>query len=151
MSSRGGLPTLAEIVLEQGLASQAQLNACQQNVSATGQDLVCVLIEDAEVSETALAEALSKRLELPQVELSGRNIPAEALRAVSLNLARRYQVMPVEAAGGALTLAMINPTNRQAMRDVAASANLIVEPCVAAWSDVRKAIKTHYSGDTMIA
>ena len=56
-------------------------------------------------------------------------------------IARKYQVLPIERAGETLSLAMADPTDVNALDDVAFMTNLKVRPLVAAPRPIRQAVE----------
>src|SRR5712692_6376067 len=83
---------------------------------------------------------------IPSVTLSQLDIDPDVRKLVPAQMARKYEIVPVERKGNVLTLAMADPTNVFALDDVAFMTNLQIQPMVASQGALRKAIERYYDG-----
>ena len=120
--------------LEQSLG-QAKV----QNVS-----LWDFLVVQRRVPEDALADALSRHLNLPWVRLHAIELDRGAVEALSGALARKHTCVPVRFAGKRLVLAMANPSDRKAIADVEFASSRRVEPVVACRTEILTSIERYY-------
>lgn len=80
-----------------------------------------VLLVEKRVSEETLAESFAALLKLPYLRIASASVEPEAIRAIGLELARKYLCLPLKIEGKSLVLAMANPwdcdmTRRRAIR-----------------------------------
>lgn len=96
------------------------------------------------ISESHLARGLSAQLGYPFLDLKMTTIDPDGVMAVSESLARRHLAMPVALKSRSLTVAMADPLDYEAVRDLGFSTGLQVIPAVATPQDVLEAIERHY-------
>jgi type IV pilus assembly protein PilB len=132
---------LGQLLLEDGLVTAAQVEQAVARQRASGERLGSVLVRLGFLTEDQLVIALSRQYGLPAVAPSRLDVDPEVLRLVPLPIARKYQVLPVERAGETLSLAMADPTDVNALDDVAFLTNLKVRPLVAAPRLIRQAVE----------
>jgi type IV pilus assembly protein PilB len=132
---------LGQLLLEDGLVTAAQIDDAVARQRASGERLGSVLVRLGFLTEDQLVNALSRQYGLPAVAPSQLDIDPELLRLVPAQIARKYRVLPVERAGETLSLAMADPTDLNALDDVAFMTNLTVRPLVAAPRLIRQALE----------
>src|SRR6185436_10672552 len=84
----------------------------------------------------------------PFVVFPAGGIPTEILRLVPAAIALKHDVVPIGRSAGALTLAMIDPTNLSAVDDVAFRTGMRVFPVIARPSVIRQALEQFYETQT---
>ena len=146
-------PTLESLLLDEGLVSDTALRQARRVALRRHAPLLEVLIDEHSVEEEPLAEALSRRLELPRIHLAQApavGLDEEALREVPHDLAAAHLVMPTRLEHGGdrrtLQLAMVNPLDTAAVEDIAHATGCQLELVVATLSEVRAAIQRSYRG-----
>ena len=132
---------LGQLLLEDGLVTAAQVDQAVARQRASGERLGAVLVRLGFLTEDQLVIALSRQYGLPAVAPSRLDVDPEVLRLVPVQIARKYQVLPIERAGETLSLAMADPTDVNALDDVAFMTNLKVRPLVAAPRLIRQAVE----------
>jgi type IV pilus assembly protein PilB len=136
---------LGDLLVAQGLISPSQLHDALREHRRSKERLGNVLTRRGFVSEERLVEVLSKEHGLPSVSIEQYVIPGDVVALVPVNLARKYDVLPLARVDGGLTLAMADPTNVVAMDEIAAMTRLSVLPVVAAGKAIRDAIERYYT------
>ncbi len=140
---------LGEILLDAGLLTEPQLLAALAEQRRWGGKLGHTLVQLGFVNEGAMAHALSHQLDLPTVDLDELepSVPVESLLRV--DLAEGYGVFPVsyDEAQGTLVLATSDPTNTDALQELAAHSGCTVHVMVSSASAIERAIRLHYHGE----
>src|SRR5437667_12433266 len=90
-----------------------------------------------------MIHAQSLHYRIPSVKFP-ESVPAEILRLVPGAIARKHEVLPIGRSAGAVTLAMVDPTNLSAVDDVAFRTGMRVFPVLCVPSRLRAAIETSY-------
>jgi hypothetical protein len=93
------------------------------------------------VPEEALADAFSKWLNMPRVQLDSVDVEARAVAKVVSRLARKHTCLPIRLMGKNLVLAMANPLDRQAIEDVEFASSWPVQPVVACRAEILSGIE----------
>lgn len=141
---------LGTLLVNEGLIDDTQLDQALSEQRATGEKIGSTLTRLGFISEQTLVEFLSKQFKAPSVDLSKDSIDPAAIKYVSAEMARRYEVVPIKKRGRTLTLAMVNPSDVYAIEDIKFHTGLEVAPVVAAESSVRKVLEKFYQIDTEI-
>src|SRR5207248_10843193 len=101
--------TITAAALDRALAEQAE-----RPFERLGETLVRI----GACEEKALLEAVAEQVGVPFVDLDRRLVDRDVLDSVPAELRDRYSVLPMFLVGGALTLAMAEPTNVFAIEEV---------------------------------
>ena len=138
MSDRVQLGTL---LVQQGLITEAQLDAAVKAQQGSGKQIGRVLIEQGAISETDLVRALARQVGLDFIDLSEHTIAPSVAGQIPENLARRYQALPVAwDDDGRLVVAMADPSNVFAVDDIRAITGAEVATVVATAGQLQDAI-----------
>jgi type IV pilus assembly protein PilB len=139
---------LGDLLVREGLIDQEGLQRALVEQKATNEKLGSILVRLNLISDDQLIDFLSKQYGIPSIQLSQLDIDAELLKLVPSQIARKYEVLPIQRSGNQLTLAMADPTNVFAVDDVGFMTNLQVVPVVASQIAIRKAIERLYDVQT---
>ncbi|MFQ5519794.1 MAG: type IV-A pilus assembly ATPase PilB [Candidatus Methylomirabilia bacterium] len=145
--AKSGNPTsrrLGDLLLAEGIISHKQLQRALQDQKGSADKLGTVLVRLGMVSEDKLVGFLAHQYGIPSITFKGLNADPEVAKLVPMNIAKKYEVLPVKRVSNTLTLAMADPANVFAVDDVAFMTNLQVLPVVASQSAIRKAIERIY-------
>jgi type IV pilus assembly protein PilB len=95
-----------------------------------------------------MVHALSRQLHIPAVELDTLTPPDYVLQLFRSDLAERYGVFPVAAdvTHKTLTLASADPTNVEALQELAFHTNQKIHVVVSSASAIERAIRKYYFG-----
>lgn len=134
-----------------GLITRAQLDHALEEQRASGLPIGKQLVALGSVSETRLTQVLSNQLSVPWVSLERVEFPAELLARVPGDLADRRSVLPiyvrnVRGRGATLYVAMDDPTDDDALKELSSAASMPVRPMIAPPSEIRRAIEQRYFG-----
>ena len=146
---------IGELLVEGGVLSQSQLEQALFAQRKDGRKLGQLLIELGLVSETQVTQTLSRQLSVPWVSLYHVDFSRSLLNLVPRETAEKYSLVPifvrrVRKQGETLYVAMDDPTNEEAIADVAQSSQLAVKPMIACPSDIRAAIRVYYLGEAAL-
>ena len=136
--------TLENLLRQGGLLTDRQLDRSLEQARRRKVPLIDVVLKDEHVSEDALAEALSKHLNIPRVRVAAAGIDPDAARKLPEKLARKHACLPMSVEGKTLVLAMANPSDYAAVQDVEFSTSLKVRPVVATYSEISDGIEELY-------
>jgi general secretion pathway protein E len=147
MSSEGGRGTtrqnLVEILLDAGLVTPEQMESAKK-ASQDGQDITDVLIAQGIITQYDVAMALSLQLNLPLIDLKRHTVQPRALELIPQEIARRYNLVPMDIIDGELVVIMENPLDIQALEDISIRSGLRVRPTVGTRDDIQEAFLLYY-------
>jgi type IV pilus assembly protein PilB len=138
---------LGALLIDEGLLTDAQLDAALAEQGRSGKPLGRLLIESGNISEAELVRTLARQVGLEFVDLSDRVADPSVSSLVSENLARRYQAIPIGWEDGKLIVAMADPSNVFAVDDIRAIAGAEVRTVVATASQINDTIEKFFRVD----
>jgi type IV pilus assembly protein PilB len=138
---------LGSLLIEEGLLTEAQLDAAVVEQARTGKPLGRLLIEQGTISEAELVRTLARQVGLEFVDLNDRTIDGSVAALVTESLARRYQAIPISWEDGRLVVAMADPSNVFAVDDIRALAGAEVRTVVATASQIIETIERFFRSD----
>lgn len=131
---------LGEILLDEGLVTEAQLLAALDEQMAGGASLGRTLVELGILSEAQLVRALAAQVGMAFVDLDEYPVDRTAVTLVPGALCRRYSVLPIGFDGPNLLLATADPGNVMAVDDVRTVSRRQVVAVIATHENLLRAI-----------
>jgi len=136
---------IGELLLEKGLISPQQLEEGLKEQALSGRRLGEILVDRGRITEEQLIDTVSERLSIPRISLPSMVIDPQVIRRVSVELARRYTLIPIFEIGNALTLAMADPLNIIAIEEIKYRTGRNINRAVASSTEINDAIDQYYS------
>ena len=138
---------LGDVLMDAGLITEEQLSHALDQQKDTKRRLGDELIAEGVITEAGLIEALQMQLGVDFVDLSQIDLDPEMSRVVSKNVARQYNVVPVNQTPEEVYLAMSDPLNFMAIEAVKNATRKRVVPMVATQDAIMRAIMTLYGNE----
>ncbi len=135
---------LGELLVESGLITEEQLKLALKIQKKDNIKLGKVLIQLDLASEQDIAQTVAYQLKIPFVNLNEEKIEKEAVAKVSVDIVRKYLVMPFRLKDKELWVAMSDPMDFDALRDLKFAANLEIRPVAALENAIMSAITKNY-------
>jgi type IV pilus assembly protein PilB len=135
---------LGELLTKSSLISQDQLKEALRVQKETSGKLGETLIKLGFVSEEDITECLSQQFGVPSINLAHFEIDSSVIKLIPGDVARKYNILPVNKTGATITIAMADPTNVFAMDDIKFMTGYNVEPVVASELGIKAAIDNYY-------
>ena len=135
---------LGELLTKASLITQEQLKEALKSQKDTGGKLGETLIKLGFVSEEEITECLSQQFGVPSINLAHFEIDGSVIKLIPADVARKYNILPVNKTGATITIAMADPTNVFAMDDIKFMTGYNVEPVVASELGIKSAIDSYY-------
>jgi type IV pilus assembly protein PilB len=143
-----GKQRLGEILLGAELINRARLEAALRLQALRRQRLGSTLLEVGFVREDDLLHCLSMQLQVPSINLREVPLGRQVLRVLPARTAERHHVFPVsvhrENGRRGLILAMADPTDLEAIREIEFEVGMRVHPTVTMESSIMRAIARYY-------
>ena len=122
----------AEYLLEHGWVTRDQVEEARRTQGFFGGEITSHLLKLGYVSESALGEALTEVTGVPYASWDHlRAIPPDALASVPEKLVERFRACPIRLEDGRLRVAMLNPRDATAIREIQTATGLVVDPWIA--------------------
>jgi type IV pilus assembly protein PilB len=138
---------IGQILVQDGAIDARQLRAGLDWQKRWGGRIGHALLHLGLVKETDLVRALGSQFEIPVVDLTSRNVPAEVLLLVPQRIVEGRSVLPLELLAecrrGPLLVATSDPLDLDAMDEIAFASGKLVRPVLASRSQLEVAIARH--------
>ena len=106
----------------------------------SGRRLGPILVDMALVTEKDYAAALSKELDIPLFDLEEAFIDPAVVALVPEHLCERFRMIPVMKVDGRIVVAMMDPTNVDAIQDLETLTKLSIRIVLATPTQIRDAL-----------
>ncbi len=136
---------IGDILIAKGLITTQQLNSALEEQNKSGGKLGQILIDKKLISEEELSEAISDRLGIQKISLKSLVIDPRIISKVPVELARRYELIPVFKIGDMMTVAMADPLNIIAIDELKYLTKFDIKRVIASASEITEAIDEYYS------
>ncbi|MGC1455491.1 MAG: hypothetical protein WA946_09935 [Nitrospirota bacterium] len=140
---------LGEILIETGLIDNNQLEAALGRQKTWGGKLGHNLIELGFVNEVELAEAISKYIRIPYVNLFDPPLVDKQINLLPTKLVKKYEVVPTRLRENTLYVAMADPFDLDAISELQFITSLKISPVLALESEIKDAIRKYYDGEVV--
>jgi len=138
------------MLVEAKLITDSQLRDAQAVSLREGRKVEHVLVEQGHINHQQLAMFLSLKMNIPFVNLKKQEFEPGALEMVPESIARKYNVVPLDITDGSIVVAMEDPSNVNALDDLALITKKRVEPVLGIPSDIQDAIDRSYRSGSEI-
>lgn len=135
---------LGELLIDSNLISEEDVVAGIQKQKELGKPLGEILIEEGLISEEQLIQSLGQQLGFPFVNLRQISISDEAMKTITEEIAKRYQVVPIKLDKRTLTIAIADPLNMTVIDNLSLLTGYKIDVVVATKRDIEWSINRYY-------
>ncbi len=139
--------SLCDLILQAGIATEAQLREMEDEQGRSGKDLFEVIVDFGLTTENDLMRLMADSLNTEVVDLENIVIPPEVIALMSPETARTYGAIPVDFTDGILKAALRNPLSFQLHDDLRFIQGTDVVPLIALPSQIDASIEKYYPPD----
>ncbi len=108
------------------------------------------LLRENKITEAWLADMYAQRLRIPLISLAAQQIDPEAVQCIPEKLARRYQCVPLKCEGRFLQVAMVDPSNLEAIQAIEFFTGCRVQTVAAMRSELLECIEVNFNRNRAI-
>ncbi len=138
------MDTLLEKLKEHGLVTSQAIAEATDRQWREGGNLIYHLVEMGAVTEEDLLSFYQKVLGIHTVRLKEVEIDPEAVWHIPYRIAQKYFLIPIKRTRKTLIVAMANPLNQRARKEMEFVTDLEIIPLGAMLSEIKDAITQHY-------
>jgi hypothetical protein len=135
---------LGEMLVAANLIDEVQMQIALAEQKQSGKRFGSTLVELQFIDENVLAAFLSKQIDVPCISLLHVEIPRKLLRRIPRALAIECKAIPVRVDGERLEVAMVDPTDLDALNRLEIAAGMTVVPLIAPESSIQTMIAKCY-------
>ncbi len=139
---------LGEVLLERGVLTQPQLEKALAHQQQHGGLIGQIFIQLGFATEEEIALTLTAQYGFPYLPLDNYEIEAALAMTIPEATARQYCLIPIDRIGNALTIAMSDPTNVQAIEEIELLTKCVVQTFVSTSTDIVHAVDKLYKRAT---
>jgi type IV pilus assembly protein PilB len=132
------------MLLNSGLITREQLEQALRKQREEGGRIGYNLVKIQAISESDLNEFLSRQHCIESVNIDEIDIDEDVVKLIPGDIARRYEVVPIQRMGKTLVVAMTDPDNLFAIDDLRFSLGMEIEPHICASSMIMCALRKFY-------
>ena len=142
---------LGELLIQWGVINLKQLNKAlaiqRKNSGKNGNQKLSgeILVELGFTDDKYVTQAFAAQYRFPYLPLDNYDIDQDIANIISVKVARKHLLMPIDKIGDSISIAMSNPLDEKAIRKVEAETNCSVQAFVATPSDIKRKIEQHYN------
>lgn len=139
---------LGEILIELGIINDKHLDKALTVQKSSPKHTLSgsALIELGFVTEEEVIQAVNIQYRFPYLPVENYDIDPEVISLIPGDIARKYNLIPIYMMSNILTIAMSNPLNIQAIKEVEDICQCTVQTFISTSSEIKKAIDEHYNG-----
>lgn len=135
---------LGQELVRRGLLTPEQLIQIRQATDEQKFSFVETLLASGMVSSAEVLTTKGMVLNLPVINLSDKQIDSSVLKYIPAAVARRHLALPIEFQGNALLVALADPQNIQATRDLQVHSGVRLQLALADPDELKQAIDLYY-------
>lgn len=137
-----GKKRLGELLIDSKLITENDLNKALRLQIAGTRRLGYILIHMGLIKEDQLQAILSEQLDVPIVNVASEFDP-HVKKLMPKYLCRKYSVIPLKTGdNNTLTLAMVDPSDSEAVSDIEKYTGKVIQPVLASTSDISANIRS---------
>ncbi len=137
---------IGEILVEAGIINTMQLSVALGDQKQWGGRLGSIITGLGFADEKDIARVLEEQLGQTCISMDQRVIPPDVLTKVKVDVAKKYNIIPIDFDKGVLTVAMSDPTDLGTLDELGFVLGMRIKPVLAVESGIRRAIALHYEG-----
>lgn len=136
---------IGDMLVQAGVLTNEQLEEALKYQVIYGGKIGTNLIELGYIDESTIASFLSKKLGIPYVDFSSlADLSDDIIHLLPKSIVEKYRVVPVSLEKNRLTMAMSDPTDLNAIDEIAFMTNYSIKPVVTPEVDIVRALEKYY-------
>ena len=144
MATKVARDRVGDLLVSQGLITEAQLQEALKEARADGTRVGYQLVKLGHIKELDLTRILAQKYRVPAVDLKKLEIDDKVIRLLSAEVAHKHQVIPLRRVGRRLTVAMLDPSDNGAIDDLKFITRLEIDPVIAGEFTLKEHLEKHY-------
>ena len=138
---------LGTLLVESGMATQAEVEEALGRQKETGELLGRILVASGVVTEEDILGALGAQSGMQFVKLDDLEILPDVTNRVSGPIVRIYKIMPISFDGTTMTIALSDPLNIRILDDLRFMLNCEIQGAIAIEDEIMRAVEKYYGAE----
>ena len=137
--------TIGQILLDSKLITPDQLNnGLELQKKNPSKRIGDILVQEGIITEKEFMRALESRLKVQYVDISNIELTEKIVNLLPEEIAKKYNVIPIETTDKLLTIASSDPMNFYALDDIRLATNMEIKVVLSTNSDIQNALSRAY-------
>jgi type IV pilus assembly protein PilB len=141
---------IGTLLVEAGIISAEDLQKMLVKQAKTKKRLGAIAVEEGLASEEEIVRALAKQLKIPFISLDTIVIDPEVVRVITEQMAEELKAIPLFRVEKNITVAMADPTDSEALKEIRFVTGCEVEPVIAKSEEILHAIEVYFGRDANV-
>ena len=141
---------LGELLIREKIINQDQLKTAADYEKKNKVSIGSALVTLGHISEEEMAQALSRQLGYPYIDLSQFEVYPDVIDLIPVDIAKKHMIMPIHRIRSFLTMAMVDPTDLDVIENVRFRTSLSIQPVIASESGINDAITKYYGSSDSV-
>ncbi len=141
---KGDRKKVGDMLVEAGIINDLQRSAALGEQKQWGGKFGSILIRMGFIDEKSAAAVLERQLGQKCVTLKTKEIPANVLAMVRPNIARKYNIIPIDFNRRTLSVAISDPNDLVTIDDLSFILGMNIKPVLALEYEIKNAIAQYY-------
>jgi type IV pilus assembly protein PilB len=141
---------LGELLLREKVLTPDQLKTALEVQKEKNVPLQTAVISLGLVTEEDMAQALSRQLGYPYIDLDQFEVYPDVVNLIPIEIVKKYMIMPIHRIRSFLTLSMVDPTDLEVIEDIRFRTGLSIQPVIASESGILNAINKYYGSSSSL-
>jgi len=138
------LKDLGQMLVEAQLITEEQLKRVRELQKNTGDSFEKIMLRQRLITPQQLAFMTSLKLGIPFVNLKREGVKPHAIKLVPESVARKYNIIPLDATESVVVVAMEEPRDIQVIENISSLVMKRVEPVISTSQDIQEMIDLNY-------
>lgn len=140
---------LGQILIDQGIISRNNLDEALALQESTEVSVYCgeLLLSLGYVNENNILQALNAQYRFPYININNYEIDYKVISLVPFEIAHKYLLLPLDKIGNSFSVAMSNPLNTHAIRELKELEGLSccnIQIFISTPTEIRNSINIYY-------
>lgn len=141
--------SLGQLLMEEGVLTAQQLEEALIVQRENSKRLGEILVDLKFVSQEDLLRSLSAQLGISYLtRIASEEVPVDLVQSISINFAKRNELIPLGRDGNKIVIAISDPTNIAALDDLRLLYHQDVQPFISSSTEIMNAINSIYNRQT---
>jgi len=135
---------IGQLLISKGVITSEQLEEGLREQKKTGHFICTILVGLGFATQEKILTSLSEQLNIPYLNLKGRDIDPLVIKKVPAKFASYYKIIPVEIDNNVLVIAMIDPLDVRTLDDIRLLLGMEVRGALSGETEIQEAIRKYY-------
>ncbi|MFA9396892.1 MAG: GspE/PulE family protein, partial [Clostridiaceae bacterium] len=135
---------LGEILIDSGLITEEVLDKALKMQKQQGKKLGEFLVDEGFVTNDQIVDAVKNQLRIQSINLENISIRQDIINIIPENIARKYEVLPVDVINGQLLVSMADPLNYYALQEIRIATGYAVKTAISLRDNILSNIEKYY-------